>query len=271
MRYLREALDNLCNLHCYLMMQLNTLFTGRNIIKLNEVDSTNSFALDYIHSGKAIDGTVIWALNQKQGRGQRGNSWHSEPGLNLTFSIVLQTNFLKVNESFGLNKFVSVGIINALKQLIPGAAPDFKIKWPNDLYYNEQKIAGILIENVVKGDHFSYSIIGIGINVNQLKFDGINAGSLALISGGSFSLEDVLSCLLQCIEVVYLPFKNNLKSELHRNYLNNLLGLNTQRNFIYCGEVITATIINVDTSGKLMLKRASGETIQCDFKEIVWL
>ncbi|HPH88516.1 MAG TPA: biotin--[acetyl-CoA-carboxylase] ligase, partial [Chitinophagales bacterium] len=147
---------------------------------LPSVDSTNTYAKSLIAKSSPIDGTVILADEQFAGRGQSGNVWQSEAGKNLTFSIIYQTSFLLATEQFYLNMAVSLGIwsmvnsklsIEKNKELtIHDSRFTTKIKWPNDIYVNNQKIAGILIENTISGMHLKHSVIGVGLNVNQEQF-----------------------------------------------------------------------------------------------------
>ena len=132
----------------------NTFFTGKFLLHLPSVDSTNNYAKNYIAKSSPIDGTVILADEQFAGRGQSGNIWLSEAGKNLTFSIIYQTSFLLATEQFYLNMAISLGISAALASiLLPDSDLSVKIKWPNDIYVQNKKIAGILIENTISGIH----------------------------------------------------------------------------------------------------------------------
>ncbi len=153
------------------------------------------------------EGTVVITREQAEGRGQRGNKWISEAGMNLTFTIVLYPHFLEPAKQFGLSQAVSLGISDHLEKTLKGLKP--RIKWPNDIYVNGGKISGILIENVLSGNKISFSLIGIGLNVNQTVFgEGVpNACSMRTLSGLEFDLEDCLSSLCACLERRYLQLK----------------------------------------------------------------
>ncbi len=144
------------------------LFVGQNLITIKEVDSTNNFLKNLSSNSKPLpEGTVIMAESQFAGRGQQQNRWHTEPGKNLTFSILLNPVFLAATNQFDLTRVVSLGVFDALKPLL---GENLKIKWPNDIYYDDKKLGGILIESVLQGSQLKQAIIGIGLNVNQQVF-----------------------------------------------------------------------------------------------------
>jgi len=144
----------------------NNLFIGKVYIKLNEVNSTNEYAKVLLSKNKPSEGTVIFAHYQTNGKGQFGKTWKSEKGKNLTFSIILYPNFLEAKRAYSLNQAVSLG----LKDCIESQKIPVSIKWPNDIYYHDKKLGGLLIENGLVGENINYSIIGIGLNVNQTTF-----------------------------------------------------------------------------------------------------
>ncbi|HYH55846.1 MAG TPA: biotin--[acetyl-CoA-carboxylase] ligase, partial [Anseongella sp.] len=132
------------------------------------MDSTNNFAKELVaNSGPVPDGTVIMAEGQYGGRGQADNTWLSEPGKNLTFSLILNCEFLPPAEQFCLSMAVSLGVLGTVKRELGKEA---LIKWPNDIYFGAKKLGGILIENVLMGSLLRSSVTGIGLNVNQTHF-----------------------------------------------------------------------------------------------------
>ena len=146
----------------------STLFIGQNLVKLSEVNSTNTYLKELVSKSEPlIEGTVIMADHQFAGRGQKDNIWYSQAGKNLTFSIYLKPSSLAVSKQFVLNMVICLGIVDALKPILGN---DSKIKWPNDIYFKNNKLGGILIENSTKGYQLKESIIGIGLNVNQKDF-----------------------------------------------------------------------------------------------------
>jgi biotin-[acetyl-CoA-carboxylase] ligase BirA-like protein len=148
--------------------ELLTITTSKMLtIHLPEVDSTNNYLLRQLAQGVDYpDGTVVYTTVQSCGRGQQGNSWESEPGRNLAFSLLLKPTFLPVTMSFALSELTALAIAETLDEYVPG----FLIKWPNDIYHDDRKAVGILIENRLSGRTLSHSIVGVGVNLNQRVF-----------------------------------------------------------------------------------------------------
>lgn len=216
------------------------------------------------------EGTVIMADKQFAGRGQQNNTWFAAPGLNLTFSIYLSPTFLPIGKQFLLNMAVSVGIRDALSVLLG----DFlKVKWPNDLYYNDQKLGGILIENILSGNKYKTSIIGIGINVNQLDFDLrlLNrATSIGKILQRDVNLIELLGQISSQIERQYLKLKSGNLDNLQENYLNGLYKFNQKALFRQEDKTFEGMITGVTQTGLLVIL-SEGIEKQYNFKEIEFL
>lgn len=244
---------------------MNTIFCGQQLIKLSSVDSTNNYAANLINEINVIEGTVIMADFQENGKGQRGASWSSRKGDNLLMSLVLHPKFLKISDQFNLSKLVAVSIYEYLSQF----SSDVKIKWPNDIYFNGNKISGVLIENSTKGESIKNSIVGIGLNVRQTEFENSNATSLN-IEGIVQSREQVLEGLCQMIEKNYMQSKTKGFDEINSIYLNNLLGLNEERSYyLPDGSHLNGKITGVAQDGKLLLKSLEDQEVkQFDLKEI---
>ncbi len=268
---------------------MDTLFIGHTIIRLEQTDSTNSHLLRLLNEEKLAEGAVVITQKQEQGRGQRGTFWQSEAGKNLTLSILLKPTFLKAEEQFSLSKTISLGVLDFISSINhqPSTINHPKVKWPNDIYIGNKKVAGILIENSVSGNSISHSIVGIGINVNQEKFSAElpNPTSLKLISGkdlpaeafakAGFDLEDCLSQLCSCIEKRYLQLRPQSltpspkrEGGIDSDYLKNLYRFNEWANYNYKGENVKAKITGVSKIGKLVLEKENGEKLECDFKEV---
>jgi BirA family biotin operon repressor/biotin-[acetyl-CoA-carboxylase] ligase len=199
---------------------MQTLFIGQNLIELASVDSTNNYVLEMLKKADVAEGALVWAKEQTGGRGQRGNTWLSEPHRNLTFSFILLPH-LPIENQFYLTKLVSLGIVDFVSGILSqnGISCEVRIKKPNDIYVNGQKISGILIENNIKGHDIVSSIIGIGLNVNQNEFKHVNnATSLSRISGKNFDLKDCLTNLCEYIEARYLQLKTNKIELLDKDY-----------------------------------------------------
>ena len=167
------------------------------IIPVESAVSTNSYLKELAHRQALEEGTVIVTGNQTEGRGQRGNAWESEAAKNITCSILLYPSFLPVRRNFLLSEAISLGVKETLDAYIDGIV----IKWPNDIYYQEKKIAGILIENELMGNEFCLSVVGIGLNVNQERFlsDAPNPVSLKQITGKDWDTETLLRELVRNI------------------------------------------------------------------------
>lgn len=249
--------------------KMKTLFIGQSLLKLRTVDSTNKYAQELLKTSPVHEGTIVSSDVQTNGRGQRGNEWKSESYKNLTISIVLYPSFLSADEHFYLNKAVTVGIQRFLKDKV---FDDVKIKWPNDVYVNDLKIGGVLIENTLKGRRIGSSVVGIGLNVNQEIFHGslLNPTSMKLETGQFFNLDFCLEELAGCIETAYLKIRNNTKA-LDEEYLNTLYKLNEYENYLVENEKLQLKITGVDSYGKLITKDQNGQSRSFDFKEIQFI
>lgn len=224
---------------------------GNRIVKLDEIASTNTYLQEMTLESECFEGLVVVTKNQLQGKGQRGNVWESENGKNLTFSLLLKPNLL-VEEQFIISQTISLGIADFLNQL---GLKNVTIKWPNDIYVNNQKIAGILIENTLKANRIANCIVGIGLNVNQFQFsDTINATSLALQLDKDVELEQVLTDLLKHLEFRYLQLKAGKNNLLKHDYLNHLLGYQKPLNYLVNDEKVIGIIQGISPIGKLQVE-----------------
>jgi BirA family biotin operon repressor/biotin-[acetyl-CoA-carboxylase] ligase len=243
------------------------LFVGQNFITLKEVDSTNNFLKELLSNSKPLmEGTVIMAENQYAGRGQQQNTWFAEPGKNLTFSLLLKPNFLPVTAQFDLIRAISLGVFDAMEPLL---GDKLKIKWPNDIYYGDKKLGGMLIENLVQAGQIKSSVIGIGLNVNQERFaDGLsNAISLKQILHQDYDLKTLLSEICRHIEAWYLNLKAGKTFFVRETYLSRLYWLNEQRSFKTPDDIFFGTIKNVKDNGLLVVDNNEKE-LEFSLKEI---
>lgn len=242
-------------------MQNNTfsgLFIGRNLITLKEVDSTNTFLKDALSkSTPLLDGTVILAERQFAGRGQASNSWLSDAGKNLTFSILLNPGFLPIGKQFDLNIVVSLALNDVLNNYTSGSA---FIKWPNDSYIGNKKIGGILIENIVHGNTIKHAIIGIGINVNQENFppDLKNVISLKQALHQDYNLMHLLGEICSAVEIRYLQLKAGNRDKLKDEYLSKLYLKENWALFKFDGQIQNGKILGITTIGQLLLETVEG-------------
>lgn len=243
-----------------------TLFLGKNLLFVPECHSTNTLALELCQESCPPDGSLVITDQQKSGRGQRGNTWESQPGMNLTFSLILKPAFLPVKDQFLLSIITSLAIRDYLAEILKDTV---EIKWPNDILVNEFKICGILIENQITGDRFNNVIVGIGLNVNQTQFASPAATSLAIVSGSFYDLQDVLEGLLSAIEARYLQLRQNHGQQLRDDYLAHLYRLRKAATFAVNGQLIEGEISGVDEQGKLRVT-ISGQEKSFDTKEIAF-
>jgi BirA family biotin operon repressor/biotin-[acetyl-CoA-carboxylase] ligase len=253
---------------------MRTLFVGQNMIELAVVSSTNSYAAELIQHSQIIEGTLIYAQHQSNGRGQRGNSWLVEPNKNLTISIVLRPSFLSIHNQFDLNKAISLAVCDFIASYLPQNLKSVcKIKWPNDIHVENKKLGGILIENTVKANQISWSIVGIGLNINQENFSEslVNAISLKQINHIEYELKMLLENLCMSIETRYLQLKLKGIEKINADYLSHLFRLNEFANYVHENIQIRAKIKGVSNYGHLILEKEDNTTISCDFKEISFI
>ena len=246
------------------------LFVGQNLLTLKEVDSTNNFLKNILSNSKPLpEGTVIMAEHQYAGRGQQDNKWLSEPGKNLTFSVLLKPSFINVVNQFDLTRAISVGVCDTLRTVLGNGV---KIKWPNDIYYNDRKLGGMLIENMVQGERINNSVVGIGLNVNQDSFsEGAgNATSVKQILHKDYDLRLLLSEICSQIEAYYLHLKAGRIYFVRNAYLQRLYWLNEPRRYRAHDAIFTGVIEGVADNGLLQVKR-DGTTTSYNLKEIEFL
>lgn len=245
-----------------------TLFMGKNLVFMPECHSTNTFALGLCQQATPpTDGTVVITASQTAGRGQRGNSWITEPGKNLTLSIILKTQFLGIKDQFYLNIFTSLAVLD---YLAARNCPRVNIKWPNDVYAGNRKICGILVENQVLGNKLSNSVVGIGLNINQQHFESESATSLSLETGGDYDLQSELETLLGALEARYLVLRQQNLQGLMKDYLDTMYWLNETHTFHANGVNFEGKITGVDTRGRLIIKER-GEEKTFDVREVSYV
>lgn len=241
-----------------------------NIKTVDETASTNLLMKELEKAGKLANGDVIRAVNQSGGIGQRGNYWESEGGKNLTFSLFLEAHFLAAADVFHLNKISSIAIHDYLTSR---NVSDVKIKWPNDVYVGDKKIAGMLTHNSFLGDKLENSIIGIGLNINQIEFssNAPNPVSLKLITQIDCILEDELDTLLQFIYLRVIQLAKGELSQINSGYLERLYGFGQTRQFKDSKGIFNGIIRGVDSFGQLLVEKDKGILITYDLKEIEFL
>lgn len=248
----------------------NTKFTGKSIHFLPSCHSTNTEATLLIRSKTAVNGLIVITNEQTAGRGQQGNVWHSEAHANLTFSVIFFPAYhFHIKDSFYLNIVASLAIAKTLEQFLPEKI--IKVKWPNDIYVDNKKICGILIENTLRGEHISSIVMGIGLNVNQQNFNLPSATSILQESGSKNALQDVLDTLCVHVEEFYLALNAGLKKELFDLYESKLYALDVLHAFQDANENFMGYIRGIEENGSLLMEKESGAQVTYQFKEVRFL
>ena len=239
-------------------------------IHLTETDSTNRYAREL---PTPCGLTLITTDHQTAGRGQRSNSWESERGKNLLFTLTLPPCDIAASEQFVLCEIISVAICKVLSTY----TPDIRIKWPNDIYYRDHKLCGILIEHDIEGSCLARSIIGIGLNVNQAHFtsDAPNPISLCQILGHEVSRQALLTQFCDAFTALYqaMPTAHSApwRDALHRRYTALLYRLGTPAPYRDAQGTFSATLRHVDLDGRLHLEDKQGTLRSYLFKEVEYI
>jgi len=253
---------------------METLFIGNNSLFLHEVESTNTYAMNLLRNVNPIEGTIVYTDNQTKGKGQRGTLWSSKIGQNLIISVILKPQFLGLDKTFYLSKISALAVYDVLTDILTNSQYDIKIKWPNDILVNQKKIAGILIENNFTTHSIQYSVIGVGLNVNQQEFDDFErlATSIKLLLDKDFDRKRVMESLCQKMEKWYLKLKEYKFDLVDEAYLNALFGINQTLSFENSNKTIfEGKMIGVSKDGKLRVELPSFEIREFEIKEIKFL
>ena len=238
-------------------------------VDVRETDSTNRYLRTLCNEKKAEEGLVVSAGFQTAGRGQTGNHWESEENKNLLFSLLLRPVHIPADRPFRISQIVSLGIVKALSRYTDGIS----IKWPNDIYWKEKKITGILIENDLCGKQIFTSIAGIGININQTLFrsSAPNPVSLAQITGRQYDRETLLAEVCNEIMTLYLKDRQSALAGLGDDYRNHLFRKEGFHLYEANQEKFSAAIDTVLDTGHLVLKTPQGIRRTFAFKEVSFL
>mgnify|MGYP001210808476 CR=1 FL=1 len=242
---------------------------GSSVERLTEIDSTNNYAAKQLLTNRLPEGAVFVTDCQTVGRGQVNNYWESEPGQNLTFSFVCYPEYLRIDRQFEISKAVSLGVKNFLSRYVAGVS----IKWPNDIYIGDKKVAGILIENAIRNGKLSNCIVGIGLNINQLAFvsDAPNPISLRQATGICYDLQEMLALLLAEIDQWYQLLKHGNQMAIDEAYTDSLYRLGQRANYKDEQGPFTGRISGVDAIGRLCIETESGKSMIFHFKEVAFL
>lgn len=230
------------------------------------MESTNAYALSLTSNNNPIEGTAISAGFQSSGRGQIGRSWWGEAGKNIFTSIILKPTHIQAADQWIINQSISLAIVKCLEAWVD--AP-IKIKWPNDIYVNDRKICGILIQCHLAGKNIHHAIIGIGLNVNQDQFpeELPNPTSLLELIEEEVDLIQVRSTLFSCLEEYYEKTRKIDVLSIRHQYQESLYRKGSPTSFIKDAKMITGTIIGVDEIGRLRLM-INGKEESFNFNEV---
>lgn len=240
--------------------------------RLQTVHSTNSFLRELNGGDASFDMELATTEFQTAGRGQKGNSWESEKSKNLLFSILLHPIYVQPSKQFCISEAIALAVVKSLKEIVAeeSVAKDFSVKWPNDIYWKNKKIAGILIENELFGSTIRDCIVGVGININQQIFlsDAPNPVSLYNILGVNTNVEEVLDAIIKQFVANVSMIENGQTALLHKEYMDSLFrrkGFYPYRDF---SSEFMATIKDVREDGRLILTDSDDKERIYEFKEV---
>jgi BirA family biotin operon repressor/biotin-[acetyl-CoA-carboxylase] ligase len=253
------------------MSDLHARLSSDGFFYYDELTSTNLQLRQLMREHSLDEMSVVVAAFQQAGRGQAGNSWESERGKNLLMSLLLYPQFVEIMHQFGVSAVVSLAVVDALKAF---GIDNVKVKWPNDIYINDRKVAGILIEHSIMGPVLSDSIVGIGLNVNQARFlsDAPNPVSMCQVTGTELSLTVVFDKLMDCMVNRYQQLMDEGDLGLMKEYCSAMWRADGQlHSFKDETGCFEAKIDGVDEIGRIRLMTDSGEVRVFGFKEVTYL
>lgn len=242
------------------------------IIYLTETNSTNTYMRQLLSEKKEPEeGTLVWTGFQTAGRGQNQNKWESEKDANLTFSMLLSPDFLPVTGQFLLSQITALGIVDFLSSFC--GLQDLSIKWSNDIYWRDKKICGMLIENILSGHSISHTILGIGINMNQITFkgDAPNPVSAKQITGENYELNLAVETVRNAILKRYMQLLRDEKEQIRKDYFESLYRGKGYFNYKDKQGEFPARIKDIYDNGLLVLETISGEERVYAFKEVAFV
>ncbi|MCU0420562.1 MAG: biotin--[acetyl-CoA-carboxylase] ligase [Cyclobacteriaceae bacterium] len=226
---------------------------GQKLVSVPECHSTNTLLAELLQRHELPEGTAVVTPHQTAGRGQRGNTWTSQPGKNLTVSFLLFPTFAEAARAFEITQMASLAVLDTVSAYVPGA----RVKWPNDILVGARKMAGILIENQVQGAFLSQAIVGIGLNVNQTDFALPTATSLAREINQAVALQTLWEELAANLERRYIGWRER-KSRLDQAYLAQLYWRGEWHTFQTREGKMEGMIEGVDSHGRLCVRTAQG-------------
>jgi BirA family transcriptional regulator, biotin operon repressor / biotin---[acetyl-CoA-carboxylase] ligase len=241
------------------------MIIGSNILFFQNLPSTNSHALGLLKKSKPQEGTILCTNYQSAGRGYSGNNWESEDGKNLLISIILYPSFLKPEDQFLISMAISLGVCDFLMRFIP----ECSIKWPNDIWVKNDKIAGLLLESSLSENKIEFTVAGIGLNINQKKFlsNAPNPVSLNQLTGESYDLALSLEKLSADLDKRYKQLIGGNWVEIKKEYVSKLYRLNEWHKFRDKDGIFTGRVLTVGDYGRLVIERQTGKKTEYSFKE----
>jgi BirA family transcriptional regulator, biotin operon repressor / biotin---[acetyl-CoA-carboxylase] ligase len=245
------------------------MIIGSKLFYSDELTSTNTHASLILKEGTVAEGSVFYTDYQTSGKGRSGNTWESERGKNLLISIILYPESLLPDDQFFISMAISLGICDFADNYIKGS----KIKWPNDIYINDDKIAGILIENSILTGNLESSIAGIGLNLNQEEFSASvpNPVSLKMLTGKDYDKAVCLKELLKCLDDRYRQLLYGSRDQLKNDYLSRLYRLNEWNFYRSEDKFFRGMIRGISEYGRLKIEDENGTSADFDFKEVEYV
>jgi len=242
--------------------------TSASFTVLDTVDSTNNYAMAKVHAGLSKHGNAYFSSNQTEGKGQRGRTWETSTGVNIALSIVLEVFTLNALQQFQLSVAVALGCFDFFSKY---AGDETSIKWPNDIFWRDRKAGGVLIENIFHGKDWKFSVVGIGININQAFFDESlgNAVSLKQVTGKTFDIIELARELHQLIVIRFSQLENGVFALLLEEYNQHLYCLNKKVPLRKDNIIFETMIKKVTEHGQLVTE--DNIERQFDFGEVSWV
>lgn len=251
-----------------ILSQNSAYSLGNHVLHLGEVTSTNDLARQLLDEKIVHHGTFIRADVQSNGRGQEQNVWESERGANLLCSLILIPDEVQVNKQVLLN----MGMCLAVRDMVQECCPTHivSIKWPNDVYVDDQKVSGILIENALQGTLIKHAIVGIGVNINQLVFKYAKACSLSSVTQQTYDIDECCRLLMCHLKFRYDLWVHHQHDTLWNDYHQYLYKKDVVSTFEVAGKIVEGIVKGVDEAGRLLLQVGT-DTKVMNVKEIKWL
>jgi BirA family biotin operon repressor/biotin-[acetyl-CoA-carboxylase] ligase len=242
---------------------------GSNLFFVENLPSTNIHAVSLIKKGRIPDGAIIYTNFQSAGKGQWGNYWESESGKNLLFSVILFPQHIKPDNQFIISIAFSLGICDFLKRYISACS----IKWPNDIYVHNDKIAGMLIENSIMANKIESVVAGIGLNINQEQFlsDAPNPVSLAQLTGENYDTDLCIKQLASDLDERYKQISAEKQNQIKSEYIAQLFRFMEWHDYRDQTGAFTGCIKSVEDDGRLVIERRSGNVSSYSFKEVYFI